>query len=235
MGCAHPPRSATDQSNFSSPRVPCRVTLPEGPAAARTCSNSYSEVSVVAPLLTACSGFLLAVLWMDLIFDVQVLRNIGVRTARTRARLHRRLLPQGDHHLAADEPADRRRHADPVGRVGFQAARGHDPGWLLVTSAILAAVPMLLALTHTVPVRGPPRTAHRQSARTVAPGAVHLSGSPRLRRQHAGVPGAVGCTQRGDLRVLVGSRRTCLATPTGARTKLEHVSIRFAVGPAFQE
>ena len=27
-------------------------------------------MSVVAPLLTACSGFLLAVLWMDLIFDV---------------------------------------------------------------------------------------------------------------------------------------------------------------------
>ena len=26
----------------------------------------------MTPLLTACSGFLLAVLWMDLIFDVQV-------------------------------------------------------------------------------------------------------------------------------------------------------------------
>ncbi|MGO9152431.1 MAG: hypothetical protein ACLP9N_04665, partial [Mycobacterium sp.] len=38
-----------------------------------------------------------------------------------------------------------------LGALGFQAARGHDPGWLLVTSAILAAVPMLLALTHTVP------------------------------------------------------------------------------------
>ena len=31
----------------------------------------------MAPLLTACSGFLLAVLWMDLIFDVQVHRNKG--------------------------------------------------------------------------------------------------------------------------------------------------------------
>ncbi len=35
--------------------------------------------------------------------------------------------------------------------LGFQTARGHEPGWLLVTSAGLAAVPMLLALTHTVP------------------------------------------------------------------------------------
>jgi hypothetical protein len=30
---------------------------------------------VVTALLTACGGFLLAVLWMDLMFDVQVLRH----------------------------------------------------------------------------------------------------------------------------------------------------------------
>jgi hypothetical protein len=38
-----------------------------------------------------------------------------------------------------------------LGALGFQAARGHDPGWLLVASAGLAGVPMVLALTHTVP------------------------------------------------------------------------------------
>ena len=32
----------------------------------------------MAPLLTACGGFLLAVLWMDLIFDVQVWKHRGV-------------------------------------------------------------------------------------------------------------------------------------------------------------
>ncbi|MGH3558472.1 MAG: hypothetical protein ACRDTK_13430, partial [Mycobacterium sp.] len=32
-------------------------------------------MSVVMSLVTACSGFLLAVLWMDLIFDVQVLAH----------------------------------------------------------------------------------------------------------------------------------------------------------------
>jgi hypothetical protein len=38
-----------------------------------------------------------------------------------------------------------------LGALGFQAVRGHDPGWLLATSAGLAGVPMVLALTHTVP------------------------------------------------------------------------------------
>jgi hypothetical protein len=107
----------------------------------------------VAPLLTACSGFLLAVLWMDLIFDVQVLghRNKG-------ADLPEPVLASiaGYYHRATTT-------SRPMGRLialamlillgalGFQATRGHDPGWLLVTSAILAGVPTVLALTHTVP------------------------------------------------------------------------------------
>jgi hypothetical protein len=104
----------------------------------------------MAPLLTACSGFLLAVLWMDLIFDVQVLRhpdelpepvlasiaayyNRATTTSRPMSRLIALVM------------------VILLGALGFQAARAHDPGWLLVTSAILAAIPMLLALTHTVP------------------------------------------------------------------------------------
>jgi hypothetical protein len=35
--------------------------------------------------------------------------------------------------------------------LGFRAARGHDPGWLVAVSALLAGAPVLLALTHTVP------------------------------------------------------------------------------------
>jgi hypothetical protein len=35
--------------------------------------------------------------------------------------------------------------------LAFQAARGHDPAWLLAVSAGLAGVPTLLALIHTVP------------------------------------------------------------------------------------
>jgi hypothetical protein len=105
----------------------------------------------VAPLLTACAGFLLAVLWMDLIFDVQVHRNKGVELpepvlASIAAYYHRA--------TTTSRPMSRLIVLVMLillGALSFQAARGHDPGWLLVTSAMLAAVPMLLALTHTVP------------------------------------------------------------------------------------
>jgi hypothetical protein len=107
----------------------------------------------VAPLLTACSGFLLAVLWMDLIFDVQVLghRNKG-------ADLPEPVLASiaGYYHRATTTSRPMSRLIALamlilLGALGFQATRGHDPGWLLVTSAILAGVPVVLALTRTVP------------------------------------------------------------------------------------
>ncbi|MGA9359759.1 MAG: hypothetical protein WBW75_17615 [Mycobacterium sp.] len=105
----------------------------------------------MAPLLTACSGFLLAVLWMDLIFDVQVHRNKGADLpepvlASIAAYYHRA--------TTTSRPMSRLIVLVMLillGALGFQAVRGHDPGWLLVTSAILAAVPMLLALIRTVP------------------------------------------------------------------------------------
>jgi hypothetical protein len=107
----------------------------------------------VAPLLTACSGFLLAVLWMDLIFDVQVLRHRSKGAdlpepvlASIAAYYHRA--------TTTSRPMSRLIALAMLillGALGFQATRGHDPGWLLVTSAILAGVPMVLALTHTVP------------------------------------------------------------------------------------
>jgi hypothetical protein len=117
----------------------------------------------VAPLLTACAGFLLAVLWMDLIFDVQVHRNKG-------AELPESVLASiaAYYHRATTTSRPMSRLIVVVmlillGALGFQAVRGHDPGWLLVTSAILAAVSMLLALTHTV------RSAVRLGQRTDGP------------------------------------------------------------------
>jgi hypothetical protein len=107
----------------------------------------------MATLLTACGGFLLAVLWMDLIFDVQVL---GHRSAGDE-------LPEpvlasiaGYYHRATTTSRPMSRLIAVVmvvllGALGFQAARGHAPGWLLAISAGLAGVPMALALTHTVP------------------------------------------------------------------------------------
>jgi hypothetical protein len=35
--------------------------------------------------------------------------------------------------------------------LGFHALRGDDPGWLVVASAVLAGVPIVLALVRTVP------------------------------------------------------------------------------------
>jgi hypothetical protein len=37
------------------------------------------------------------------------------------------------------------------GALGVRVVRGHDPGWLVVVSVVLAGVPILLALTRTVP------------------------------------------------------------------------------------
>jgi hypothetical protein len=107
----------------------------------------------VATLLTACGGFLLAVLWMDLIFDVQVL---GHRSAG--GQLPEPVLASiaGYYHRATTTSRPMSRLIALVmvillGALGFQAVRGHDPGWLLAISAGLAGVPMALALTHTVP------------------------------------------------------------------------------------
>jgi len=107
----------------------------------------------VAPLLTACSGFLCAILWMDLIFDAQVLG-------------HRLAGPELPETVLASIAAYYHRAtttSQPMGRLiaavmlillvalGFEAPLGRDPVWLLVVSAALAGAPVVLALTRTVP------------------------------------------------------------------------------------
>jgi hypothetical protein len=107
----------------------------------------------VAPLLTACSGFLFAVLWMDLIFDSLI---FGHRSDR--AELPEPVLASvaGYYHRATTTSRPMSRLIALVmlillGALGFQATQGHDPGWLLVLSAGLAGIPTMLALTQTVP------------------------------------------------------------------------------------
>ncbi|OMC07785.1 hypothetical protein [Mycobacterium sp. SP-6446] len=106
----------------------------------------------MAPLLAACGGFLFAVLWMDLIFDAQVLRHRGgdelpeAVLASVAAYYHRA--------TTTSRPMNRLIALVMLillGALGFQATRGHDPAWLLVTSALLAGIPIMLALTQTVP------------------------------------------------------------------------------------
>jgi hypothetical protein len=110
-------------------------------------------MSVATSLLTACSGFLLAVLWMDLMFDAQVLvdRHPGADLPESAlasiAGYYRRA-------VTGSRPMSRLIAVVMVvllAALGVRVVRGHDPGWLVAASALLAAAPVLLALTHTVP------------------------------------------------------------------------------------
>jgi hypothetical protein len=111
----------------------------------------------MAPLLTACSGFLIAVLWMDLIFDVQVFGHRGAGEGTGEQLPEPVLVSIAGYYRRAtttSRPMSRLIALDMLillGALGFQATRGRDPGWLLLASAGLAGVPVLLALIHTVP------------------------------------------------------------------------------------
>jgi hypothetical protein len=121
-------------------------------------------MDVTAGLLLACGGFLLAVLWMDLIFDVQargardgqlsepVLASIAgyYRRATTTSRPMSRLIAAVMLILVA--------------ALAVRIVRGDDPVWLMIASATLAAAPILLALFRTVP------SAVRLGARSDGPG-----------------------------------------------------------------
>ena len=103
--------------------------------------------------LAACGGFLLAVLWMDLMFDVQVLR-------------HRRAGDQLPEPVLASIAGYYRRvttDARPMGHLvaavmltmllslAVQIAKGAPPRWLAPTSLLLCSGPILLALLRVVP------------------------------------------------------------------------------------
>ena len=103
-------------------------------------------------ILTACAGFLLAVLWMDLIFDSQAGRRdrgddpdeaalasicAYYRRATTTSRPMSGLIVLVMGMLVAT--------------LAVEALRGTTPGWMLALSAILAGGPILLALVRTVP------------------------------------------------------------------------------------
>ena len=108
---------------------------------------------LTAGVLLACSGFLLAVLWMDLIFDSQAGRPVRRRGQ----------LPEPT--LAAIAGYYRRATttSQPMGRLialvmlvllgtlVVEAVSGTSPGWLLIGSAVLAGGPILLAAARTVP------------------------------------------------------------------------------------
>jgi len=90
---------------------------------------------------------------MDLIFDVQVLAHRAIGGELPEAVL---ASIAGYYHRATTTSRPMSRLIGLVmlillGALGFQAARGRDPGWLLAISAGLALAPIMLALTRTVP------------------------------------------------------------------------------------
>ena len=102
---------------------------------------------MTAQILTAGAGFLLAVLWMDLMFDTQIRGGHDDRKLGSISAYYHRVTttaqPMGSL-IAAVMLAT-------LTTLGIEAVRGHTPGWMLIASAVLAGGPVLLALGRTVP------------------------------------------------------------------------------------
>ena len=108
-------------------------------------------MSVAEGLLLACSGFLLAVLWMDLIFDTQVR---GSRDAELSEQVLASVAGYYRRATTTSRPMSRLIAAVMVVLVGalvVEVVRGGDPVWLIAVSAVLAATPIVLAAVRTVP------------------------------------------------------------------------------------
>ena len=110
-------------------------------------------MSAVTSLITGCAGFLLAVLWMDLIFDVQVFAHryagdeLSERVLKSLSAYYHRA-------TTTSRPMSKLIALVMVvllAALGFRAIGRHDPGWLMVTSVALGSVPILLAAIRTVP------------------------------------------------------------------------------------
>jgi hypothetical protein len=107
---------------------------------------------VTPVLLAACGGFLLAVLWMDLLFDVQVLRH------RHDAELPGPVLASiAAYYARVTTGARPLGHA--VGAVMgtllvvlvWEIVRGREPRWIPLASLALAGGPVLLAFARVLP------------------------------------------------------------------------------------
>jgi hypothetical protein len=109
-------------------------------------------VSVAGVLVAASAGFLLAVLWMDLIFDVQVLRHPGPEPlpepvlASVAAYYHRATTTAHPMGMLVGAMM-----ALLVASLGAQLVRGEGPRWAAGASLLLCLPPIALALASIVP------------------------------------------------------------------------------------
>jgi hypothetical protein len=105
----------------------------------------------VTPFVTGGAGFLLAVLWFDLMFDVQVLRHrdreLPEGVLASIAGYYRRV-------TTAARPMNRLVAAAMVATIAaivVQLVLGDAPRWAAAVSLALTATAVLLAAVHTVP------------------------------------------------------------------------------------
>lgn len=105
----------------------------------------------MTPFIAAGAGFLLAVLWFDLMFDVQIARQPRAQVPEyvlaSIAGYYRRV-------TTTARPMNRLVAAVMLATLGTiiaQIARGDRPHWVGWASLPLAAGPILLAALHTVP------------------------------------------------------------------------------------
>jgi hypothetical protein len=104
-------------------------------------------MGVADGLVLAGGGFLLAVLWMDLIFDVQARGAVSETTLTSISAYYRRA-------TTTSQPMSKLIAAVMailLGALVFRAVAGSGPLWLDVASLVLAAIPIVLALVRTVP------------------------------------------------------------------------------------
>ncbi|MCW1960161.1 MAG: hypothetical protein KIH64_016780 [Mycobacterium sp.] len=104
----------------------------------------------MAGVLSAAGGFLLAVLWMDLMFDTQARGRdavLGQPALESITAYYRRA-------TTGSQPMGRLIAAVMallLAGLVTEAVSGHTPGRLLAVSAVLAGGPIVLALVRTVP------------------------------------------------------------------------------------
>jgi hypothetical protein len=107
----------------------------------------------VSAFIAAGAGFLLAVLWFDLMFDVQVLRR-GVRRGDLPEDVLASIAGYYGRVTTAARPMGRLIGLvmlATLGAIGLQLAGAHAPRWVGWASLALAGCPVVLVATHTLP------------------------------------------------------------------------------------
>jgi hypothetical protein len=106
---------------------------------------------MTTPFVTAGTGFLLAVLWFDLMFDVQVLpyrdRDVPQAVLDSIAAYYRRVTTAG-------RPMNRLvafAMVETIAAIVLQIAKRDAPPWAAWTSLVLVGTAVMLAAVRTVP------------------------------------------------------------------------------------